>query len=169
MREARVWKKLRHSNVLPLIGLFDIGGPIPILISPFCGFGHVGGYLQSHPDVNRNHLVVLYTLTHPPACINCDRTGPQCSGRAEVSTRPGYCSRRSQTCMPPSRKLPYRSLLLFISGKRAHRQTGCRLHRRLWRVQDYGLTRLPTSPRDSIYGARVVRRLGIESQNNQWT
>ncbi|KAJ7789122.1 kinase-like domain-containing protein, partial [Mycena olivaceomarginata] len=47
MREARVWTKLRHSNILPFIGLFDIGDPIPILISPFCGFGHIGGQLHN--------------------------------------------------------------------------------------------------------------------------
>ncbi|KAJ7743671.1 kinase-like domain-containing protein [Mycena olivaceomarginata] len=83
MREARVWTKLRHSNILPFIGLFDIGEPIPILISPFCGFGHIGGYLESHLDANRNHLVVLYALTYPPACIDCDETAPQCGGRVE--------------------------------------------------------------------------------------
>ncbi|KAJ7314820.1 kinase-like domain-containing protein [Mycena albidolilacea] len=57
MREARVWVNLRHPNVLPFIGLFDIGAPIPILVSQFCDFGHVGEYLNSHADVNRNHLV----------------------------------------------------------------------------------------------------------------
>ncbi|KAJ7730400.1 kinase-like domain-containing protein [Mycena olivaceomarginata] len=72
MREARVWTKLRHSNILPFIGLFDIGEPIPILISPFCGFGHIGGYLE-----------ILYALTYPPACIDCDETAPQCGGRVE--------------------------------------------------------------------------------------
>ncbi|KAJ7817993.1 kinase-like domain-containing protein [Mycena olivaceomarginata] len=57
MREARVWVNLRHPNVLPFIGLFDIGAPIPILVSQFCNFGHVGEYLNSHADANRNHLV----------------------------------------------------------------------------------------------------------------
>ncbi|KAJ7788880.1 kinase-like domain-containing protein [Mycena olivaceomarginata] len=57
MREARVWVNLRHPNVLPFIGLFDIGAPVPILVSQFCEFGHVGEYLTSHVDANRNHLV----------------------------------------------------------------------------------------------------------------
>ncbi|KAJ7830168.1 kinase-like domain-containing protein [Mycena olivaceomarginata] len=56
-REARVWVNLRHPNVLPFIGLFDIGAPTLILVSQFCDFGHVGEYLNSHADANRNHLV----------------------------------------------------------------------------------------------------------------
>jgi serine/threonine protein kinase len=62
MREARVWVNLRHPNVLSFIGLFDIGAPIPILVSQFCEFGHVGEYLTSHVDANRNHLVVSSSM-----------------------------------------------------------------------------------------------------------
>ncbi|KAJ7820201.1 kinase-like domain-containing protein [Mycena leptocephala] len=56
-REARLWTKLRHPNVLPFLGIYDVGRAIPILVSPFCKFGHVREYLQNHSHANRNQLV----------------------------------------------------------------------------------------------------------------
>ncbi|KAJ7841478.1 kinase-like domain-containing protein [Mycena olivaceomarginata] len=56
-REAHVWRQLRHANVLPFLGLYDIDEACPFLISPFLNSGHVGQYLGNHPHANRNHLL----------------------------------------------------------------------------------------------------------------
>ncbi|KAJ7914607.1 kinase-like domain-containing protein [Mycena leptocephala] len=56
-REVDVWRRLRHKNILPFIGVCDDVAPFPVLISPFYKFGHVGTYLKKHPTVDRNELV----------------------------------------------------------------------------------------------------------------
>ncbi|KAJ6521091.1 kinase-like domain-containing protein [Mycena vulgaris] len=56
-REVNVWRRLRHKNILPFIGVCDDVAPLPVLISPFYKFGHVGTYLKRHPTVDRNDLV----------------------------------------------------------------------------------------------------------------
>ncbi|KAJ7726952.1 kinase-like domain-containing protein, partial [Mycena metata] len=35
-REARVWHRIKHRNILPFFGQFDIGRSFPVLISPYC-------------------------------------------------------------------------------------------------------------------------------------
>ncbi|KAJ7191530.1 kinase-like domain-containing protein, partial [Mycena pura] len=47
--EAEIWSKLRHPNVLPLLGICDDEdvAPNPVLISPFYKFGHIGNYLTN--------------------------------------------------------------------------------------------------------------------------
>ncbi|KAJ6523719.1 kinase-like domain-containing protein [Mycena capillaripes] len=59
IREANIWSNLEHENVLPFIGVCDDVriAPCPVLISPFCGFGHVGRYLRKDPSANRDQLV----------------------------------------------------------------------------------------------------------------
>ncbi|KAJ7500320.1 kinase-like domain-containing protein [Mycena galericulata] len=56
-REIDVWKRLRHKNILPFIGVCSNIAPLPVLISPFYKFGHVGTFLKKHPTVDRNDLV----------------------------------------------------------------------------------------------------------------
>ncbi|KAJ7461343.1 kinase-like domain-containing protein [Mycena galericulata] len=58
-REANIWSKLKHENVLPFIGVCeDVRiAPRPVLISPFCESGHVGRYLRTNPSANRDLLV----------------------------------------------------------------------------------------------------------------
>ncbi|KAJ7850983.1 kinase-like domain-containing protein [Mycena leptocephala] len=58
-REANIWGNLEHENVLPFIGVCDDSriAPCPVLISPFCGFGHVGRYLRKNPSANKDYLV----------------------------------------------------------------------------------------------------------------
>ncbi|KAJ7366089.1 kinase-like domain-containing protein [Mycena albidolilacea] len=70
IREADVWSKLEHENVLPFIGVYDDVriAPYPVLISPFCGFGHVGRYLSKNPSANRDHLVFLL-FEHQPSYL----------------------------------------------------------------------------------------------------
>lgn len=57
-RQAHVWGKLRHPNVLPFLGLYEVDQATPILVSPFCEFGHVGHYVRNHSQANRIQLVV---------------------------------------------------------------------------------------------------------------
>ncbi|KAJ7726951.1 hypothetical protein B0H16DRAFT_262448 [Mycena metata] len=56
-REAHVWMKLSHSNVLPFLGLYDIGTDIPVLLFPFCKSRNVGEYLKHQPDANKNQML----------------------------------------------------------------------------------------------------------------
>ncbi|KAJ7865286.1 kinase-like domain-containing protein [Mycena olivaceomarginata] len=55
--EASIWRKLQHRNILPSLGLYEIGAPLPILLSPFFTFGHVGIYLRNHPSAPRQQLM----------------------------------------------------------------------------------------------------------------
>ncbi|KAJ7028226.1 kinase-like domain-containing protein [Mycena alexandri] len=55
--KASIWRKLRHRNILPSLGLYEIGAPLPILLSPFFTFGHVGVYLKNHPSAPRQQLM----------------------------------------------------------------------------------------------------------------
>ncbi|KAJ7779057.1 kinase-like domain-containing protein [Mycena metata] len=66
-RESNVWRKLEHKNILPFIGVCDDVriAPCPVLISPFCGFGHVRRYLNENPSANRDHLVFLFFEFRP--------------------------------------------------------------------------------------------------------
>ncbi|KAJ7314830.1 kinase-like domain-containing protein, partial [Mycena albidolilacea] len=56
-REECIWRKLRHRNVLPFLGVYEIGAPLPILLSPFSTFGHLGNYLRDHPSAPRQQLI----------------------------------------------------------------------------------------------------------------
>ncbi|KAJ6498752.1 kinase-like domain-containing protein [Mycena sanguinolenta] len=56
-REVDVWRRLKHKNLLPFIGVCKDIAPLPALISPFYKFGHIGEYLKKHPTVDRNDLV----------------------------------------------------------------------------------------------------------------
>ncbi|KAF8216912.1 hypothetical protein K438DRAFT_1798017 [Mycena galopus ATCC 62051] len=55
-REVDVWSQLKHKNILPFIGVCEDLAPLPVLISPFYKFGHIGKYLRKHPKVNRAKL-----------------------------------------------------------------------------------------------------------------
>ncbi|KAJ3576340.1 hypothetical protein NP233_g489 [Leucocoprinus birnbaumii] len=63
VREAIVWHKLKHKNVLPFLGLAsDLGrvGNCPALISPYCNLGTISMYVKTHrpgPEV-RVHLIM---------------------------------------------------------------------------------------------------------------
>ncbi|KAJ7314810.1 kinase-like domain-containing protein [Mycena albidolilacea] len=55
--EVRIWRKLKHRNILPFLGAYDIDAPFPVLLSPFCQFGHIEIYLRHHPAANRDQLM----------------------------------------------------------------------------------------------------------------
>ncbi|KAJ7322006.1 kinase-like domain-containing protein [Mycena albidolilacea] len=57
-READIWSRLKHKNILTFIGVCEDLAPLPVLISPFYKFGHVGKYISKHPKVNREALVL---------------------------------------------------------------------------------------------------------------
>ncbi|KAG9119107.1 hypothetical protein FRC07_006040, partial [Ceratobasidium sp. 392] len=48
-REAHIWSKCRHPNVLPLLGLAEVRGEIQ-LISPWMSNGTLPEYLGRHPE-----------------------------------------------------------------------------------------------------------------------
>lgn len=54
-KELRVWMRLRHRNVAPLLG-FTFDEEIAI-ISPWFGHGNVSDYLAAHPEADRMKLV----------------------------------------------------------------------------------------------------------------
>ncbi|KAJ7432908.1 kinase-like domain-containing protein [Mycena galericulata] len=59
-READVWARLKHPNLVPFYGIAndrDIA-PWPVLVSPFYEHGHVGQYLGKHPEANRQYIVL---------------------------------------------------------------------------------------------------------------
>jgi serine/threonine protein kinase len=58
-REVEIWRTLKHKNVLSFIGLCDDLAPWPALLSPFCGFGHVANYINTHPYASRDDLVIF--------------------------------------------------------------------------------------------------------------
>ncbi|KAJ7876714.1 kinase-like domain-containing protein [Mycena olivaceomarginata] len=57
-REVDIWSRLKHRNILSFIGICEDLAPLPVLISPFYKFGHIGKYLTKHPGVNREKLVL---------------------------------------------------------------------------------------------------------------
>jgi hypothetical protein len=59
-RAVGSWSELKHPNVLPFLGVYHIGAPLPIFLSPFCEFGHIGSYLRNHPSANRYQLVLFW-------------------------------------------------------------------------------------------------------------
>ncbi|KAJ7195651.1 kinase-like domain-containing protein [Mycena pura] len=57
-REVQIWRRLRHKNILPFIGVCNDLAPLPVLVSPLCKFGHVGKYINGHPEANRSELIL---------------------------------------------------------------------------------------------------------------
>ncbi len=59
-REMRIWKNLRHPNIIRFIG-FAIENesyrPTAVLVSEWCGHGNVIEYLGQNPAADRDMLV----------------------------------------------------------------------------------------------------------------
>ncbi|KAG8943240.1 hypothetical protein FRC03_002579 [Tulasnella sp. 419] len=53
LREATIWSRLKHPNIVPFLGYAIEGGSRYCFVAPWYANGDVVRYLQSHPDVNR--------------------------------------------------------------------------------------------------------------------
>ncbi|KAF9222664.1 kinase-like protein [Gyrodon lividus] len=51
-RELRVWAKLRHNNVVQLLGVVSGFGLLPSMVSPWFNNGSLSSYLASHKTMN---------------------------------------------------------------------------------------------------------------------
>ncbi|KAJ7578093.1 kinase-like domain-containing protein [Mycena floridula] len=56
-REAAIWSRLSHPNLLPFIGICDDIAPWPVLVSPFYRYGHIHKYLQKNPTAARMPII----------------------------------------------------------------------------------------------------------------
>ncbi|KAJ7191690.1 kinase-like domain-containing protein [Mycena pura] len=57
-REAYIWERFKHENLVPFFGIsYDVAS-WPVLVSPLYDFGHVGTFLKEHPTANRPELVL---------------------------------------------------------------------------------------------------------------
>jgi hypothetical protein len=66
-REAAVWQKLKHQNVLEFLGLAsDLGRfpECPAFIAPYCDQGTVKDYLKSHPGMEIRIAMVRCRENH---------------------------------------------------------------------------------------------------------
>ncbi|KAJ6572721.1 kinase-like domain-containing protein [Mycena vulgaris] len=59
-REAEVWARLKHENLVPLFGVANDGSvaPWPVLVSPFYELGHIRAFLNKRPEANRQAIVL---------------------------------------------------------------------------------------------------------------
>jgi serine/threonine protein kinase len=57
----RVWAKLKHPNVLPLLG-FIMSGPYPSLISEWMENGSLSTFMKMHPDADAIKMVRISLL-----------------------------------------------------------------------------------------------------------
>lgn len=58
--ELRVWMRLQHPNVAPLIG-FNFDGEIA-LISPWFSYGNISIYIRDHPEADKWRLVGVFAF-----------------------------------------------------------------------------------------------------------
>ena len=64
-KEIYVWSKLKHENVLPLLGFaFDEGTGYPLLISDWMDSGSAWSFVRSNPNCNVLHLVRIFMPYH---------------------------------------------------------------------------------------------------------
>ena len=67
-REVKVWKPLRHPNVLPFWGISREFGPFPALISPYCPSRDAVSYLRNHPEIDKWPIVRSPISIYPVSC-----------------------------------------------------------------------------------------------------
>ncbi|KAJ6450206.1 kinase-like domain-containing protein [Mycena sanguinolenta] len=65
--KKKCYGRLKDKNILPIIGVCEDLAPLPVLISPFYKFGHIGKHLSKNPRANREELTpgVASGLEHP--------------------------------------------------------------------------------------------------------
>jgi len=58
-REMKVWKRLRHPNILPFLGSIALGSPPKLyMVSPWMPNGDLGHYLKVHPEADCTQLLI---------------------------------------------------------------------------------------------------------------
>ncbi|OCB89265.1 kinase-like protein [Sanghuangporus baumii] len=57
-REASIWNKLRHPNVLPFLGTADLPGLPTCFVSPWMENGNLIEYMKAHPDDSMLNIAV---------------------------------------------------------------------------------------------------------------
>ncbi|KAK7027431.1 hypothetical protein VNI00_015267 [Paramarasmius palmivorus] len=65
LREAIIWRQLRHPNVLPCLGLYYLDDTQQriCLVSPWMENGNLVEYIQSHPRESINHILLMHDIT----------------------------------------------------------------------------------------------------------
>ena len=103
-REARVWHRVKHQNVLEFFGVVHNMGEFFALVSPYCAQGNVGSYLETYPQADRLHLVIRV----PQFTLSCTNLWLDlwCSESHRVSP-----SKERDTWGPQGCELVYLSLL----------------------------------------------------------
>ena len=83
-RELLIWERLRHLNILPLLGIMTIDA-FPCTVSEWMENGTMKTYLRAHPEANVFKLVRFY-----PVSLLSDahkrRKGERCRKWTGVST-----------------------------------------------------------------------------------
>ncbi|KAL0568702.1 Rho guanine nucleotide exchange factor [Marasmius crinis-equi] len=64
LREAIVWKQLKHPNLLPFLGMFYLDGTRQriCLVSPWMEHGNLVHYLKDTPRESVDHLLLVYDI-----------------------------------------------------------------------------------------------------------
>lgn len=55
-RELKVWGRLRHRNIVPLLGIVSGFGPLPSMVSPWFHNGSLTRYLADHENLKVEKL-----------------------------------------------------------------------------------------------------------------
>ncbi|KAK7037717.1 hypothetical protein VNI00_010943 [Paramarasmius palmivorus] len=65
LREAIIWRQLRHPNVLPCLGLYylDDTQQRVCLVSPWMENGNLVEYIRAHPRESINHVQLMHDIT----------------------------------------------------------------------------------------------------------
>ncbi|KAG8963598.1 hypothetical protein FRC03_002793 [Tulasnella sp. 419] len=58
LREATIWARLTHPNIVPFLGLTWENSIVAGLVSPWYDNGNIVEYLHVHPGANRSHLLL---------------------------------------------------------------------------------------------------------------
>ncbi|KDQ18583.1 hypothetical protein BOTBODRAFT_71302, partial [Botryobasidium botryosum FD-172 SS1] len=59
LREVDVWKRLRHHQILPLIGIYTLADGMTYMISPWMQHSSIMSYLKKHQDVDCMYTAVM--------------------------------------------------------------------------------------------------------------
>ncbi|KAJ7157588.1 kinase-like domain-containing protein [Mycena crocata] len=68
--EARVWRQLKHPNVIPFLGISLNLGLSPALISPLCPWGPIMKYFQRNPKDRKEKLQMVIGVANGLAYLH---------------------------------------------------------------------------------------------------